>query len=194
MQIPVEGLVLAAAALVLPGRARQILAATAGAVLGLLVLLKVLDMGYYAELDRAFNPVVEWSSLGPAIGVLRDSVGPTRAYAEVGAAGLLAVAVMALLAWATLRVARLSATHRRGSAWVVGALALIWVGSATVGIDVEPRTPVASGSTSGFAATEVRNIAAAARDRQLFPSSSSAPTPSARRRRPACSRLCAARM
>ncbi len=66
-------------------------------------------------------------------------------------------------------MARLSATHRRGSAWVVGALALIWVGSATVGIDVEPRTPVASGSTSGFAATEVRNIAAAARDRQLFP-------------------------
>jgi phosphatidylglycerophosphate synthase len=169
VQIPVEGLALAAAALVLPIRLRQLLAALVGGVLGLLVLLKVLDMGYYEELDRAFNPVIEWSSLGPAVGVLRDSVGSARAYAEVGAAALLAVAVVALLSWATLRVARLSATHRRSSAWVLGALALLWVGSATIGVDVAPHTPVASGSTTGFAATEVRNIAAAARDRELFP-------------------------
>jgi phosphatidylglycerophosphate synthase len=168
-QIPVEGLVLAAAALVLPGRARQLLAAVAGGALGVLVLLKALDMGYYAELDRAFNPVIEWSSLKPAVGVLRDSRGALTAYAAVGGAVLLAVAVVALLSWASLRVARLSATHRRSSSWVVGALAVVWAGSAVVGVDVTPHTAVASGWTTSFATTEVRNVAAAAKDRRLFP-------------------------
>ncbi len=177
VQIPVEGLVLVAAALLLPARARQVVAALAGAALGILVLLKALDMGYYAELDRPFNPVIEWSSLGPAVGVLRDSVGSARAYSEVGGAVLLAVAVVALLSFATLRVARLGATHRRSSIRALGALALVWAASATIGIDVAPHTPVASGSTTGFAATEVRNIAAASRDRAAFPVQLASPDP-----------------
>jgi hypothetical protein len=175
VQIPVEGLVLAAAALLLRGRFRRVLAAVAGGALGVLVLLKILDMGYYAELDRAFNPVIEWSSLAPAVGVLRDSRGAAVAYAAVGGAVLLAVAVVALLAWAALRVSRLSAAHRLGSTWVVGVLGLLWVASATAGLDVAPPTPVASGSTSQFAATEVRNVAAAVRDRQQFPGQLTAP-------------------
>ena len=65
VQIPAEGLLLAAAALLLPRRPRRILAAVVGMALGLLVLLKVLDMGYYAALNRAFNPIIDWSSLGP---------------------------------------------------------------------------------------------------------------------------------
>jgi phosphatidylglycerophosphate synthase len=177
VQIPAEGLVLMAAALVLPTRARQVLAAVAGGALGVLVLLKVLDMGYYAELNRAFNPIIEWSSLGPAVGVLRDSRGPALAYAAVGGAVLLAVAVVALLAWASLRVTRLSAAHRRGSPWLLGALGVLWIASATAGFDVAPQTPVASRSTASFAATEVRNVAAAARDRQQFPNQIAAPDP-----------------
>jgi phosphatidylglycerophosphate synthase len=177
VQIPVEGLVLAAAALFLPGRARRVMSAAAGAALGVLVLLKILDMGYYAELDRAFNPVIEWSSLAPAVGVLRDSRGTVVAYAAVGGAVLLAVAVVGLLAWAALRVTRLSAAHPLGSRWVVGALGVLWVASATTGLDVAPPTPVASGSTSQFAATEVRDVAAAVRDRQQFPGQLSAADP-----------------
>ena len=51
-------------------------------VLGLLAIVKILDMGFYAELDRPFNPVTDWSYFGPAIGVLRDSVGPDWANAR----------------------------------------------------------------------------------------------------------------
>jgi phosphatidylglycerophosphate synthase len=169
VQIPLEGLVLIATALVLPARPRTVLAGLAGGALGLLVLLKVLDMGYYAELNRAFNPVVEWSSLGPAVGVLRDSRGSAWAYGAVGGALVLAVAVVALLCWASLRLTRVSAAHRRGSARVVAALGVVWVASATLGVDTVSRTPVASASTSTFAATEVRGVAAAVRDRQQFP-------------------------
>jgi len=168
VQIPIEGLLLAAAALLLPIRPRRVLAAMVGIALGVLVLLKVLDMGFYAELNRAFNPIIEWNSLGSAIGVLRDSVGSAWANVLVVGAMLLAVAVVALLAWASLRVARRSAAHRRGSAWIVGVLGVAWIASATAGFDVVPHTPVASRSTTTFAAAEVRNFAAAARDRQLF--------------------------
>ena len=144
----------------------------------MLVLLKALDMGYYAELDRAFNPVIEWSSLGPAVGVLRDSVGAgpgvrrgrRRRAARRGRAS-------ALVAWAAVRVARLSATHRRGSAWAVGALALVWVASATLGSTSRRRRRSPRGSTTSFAATEVRNVAAAARDRQDFPDQLAATDP-----------------
>ncbi|MFL6099756.1 MAG: CDP-alcohol phosphatidyltransferase family protein [Actinomycetales bacterium] len=167
--VPAEGLVLAAAALLLPAGPRRALSTTAGGLLGVLVLLKLLDMGYYSQLDRAFNPVIEWSSLGPAVGVLRDSVGSVWAYLAVGVAVLLAIAVVGLLAWAALRVSRVSAGHRRLSAMVVGALALVWTAGAVLGLDVAPQTAVASGTTTQFAATEVRNIAAAARDRREFP-------------------------
>jgi phosphatidylglycerophosphate synthase len=169
VQVPAEGLVLAAAALLLPAGPRRVLAVVAGGLLGVLVLLKLLDMGYYSQLDRAFNPVVEWSSLGPAVGVLRDSVGSVWAYLAVGVAILLAISVVGLLAWAAARVSRVSAGHRRLSAMVVGALAVVWTAGAVLGLDVAPQTAVASGTTTQFAATEVRNIAAAARDRREFP-------------------------
>jgi phosphatidylglycerophosphate synthase len=168
VQLPVEGLALGAAALVLPAVLRRVVAGAAGAVLGVLVLLKVLDMGYYAELNRAFNPVLEWSSLGPAVGVLRDSRGSVVAYGAVTGAVLLAGTVVLLLAWAALRVSRVSGEHRRGTAWVLGALAVTWVVSASAGLTVAPQTAVASGSTAQFAATEVRGVVAATRDRQHF--------------------------
>ena len=45
--------------------------------------LKILDMGFFAALDRPFNPVTDWSYFGPAVGVLRDSVGQTWAVVAV---------------------------------------------------------------------------------------------------------------
>ena len=44
-------------------------------MLGVLALVKILDLGYYYGLDRPFNPVIDWGNLVPAIGVVRDSVG-----------------------------------------------------------------------------------------------------------------------
>ena len=50
VRIPVEAVVGAVVLLVLPGRLRRIAATLAGAVLGLLTILKVLDMGFFAVL------------------------------------------------------------------------------------------------------------------------------------------------
>ncbi|HEU4422428.1 MAG TPA: sulfatase, partial [Pilimelia sp.] len=51
VRIPVEGLVGVALFLVLPARARRVVAALAGAALGLLTLVKIVDMGFYEVLD-----------------------------------------------------------------------------------------------------------------------------------------------
>lgn len=168
VQIPAEGIVLTAAALLLPTRPRQILAALVGTALGLLVLLKLLDMGYYAALNRAFNPIIDWDSLGQAFGVLRDSVGSARAAVTAVAAVLLAVGVVAVSVWASLRVARRSAVHRRGSAWIVGASGVVWIACAAIGFSVVPQTPVASRSAASFAMAQLESAAAAARARAQF--------------------------
>ena len=44
-------------------------------LLGLLTVVKVLDMGFFEALDRPFDPVVDWGYLGSAVGLLVDSVG-----------------------------------------------------------------------------------------------------------------------
>ena len=65
VRIPVEALVLVAVALVLPPWPRRIVAAVAGILFGLLTLAKLLNIAFYEEVDRAFNPVLDWGSIVP---------------------------------------------------------------------------------------------------------------------------------
>ncbi|HVU92252.1 MAG TPA: CDP-alcohol phosphatidyltransferase family protein, partial [Jatrophihabitans sp.] len=76
LRIPVEALVVVAVAMVLPPRGRKVLAALAGATVGVLALLRLLDLGFNETLDRPFDLVGDWGSFGPALGVVRDSAGP----------------------------------------------------------------------------------------------------------------------
>ena len=64
VRIPIEGLVIVALSVILPPRARRILAIVVGLALGLLTVAKILNMGFFAELDRPFDPVTDWSFFG----------------------------------------------------------------------------------------------------------------------------------
>src|SRR3954462_7443599 len=77
VRIPVEGLALVTIGLLLPPRPRRVVAAVARVAFGGLTLVKVLDPGFYEQLGRPFAPVLDWGNLGPAIGVVRDSIGAT---------------------------------------------------------------------------------------------------------------------
>ena len=61
LRIPAEGLLGLALLLVLTGRRRRIAATVGGAALGVLTLLKVLQMGFLSVLGRPFDPVFDWS-------------------------------------------------------------------------------------------------------------------------------------
>ena len=92
VRLPLEGLVVVALALVLPATARRLLACVVGPALGLLVIVKILDIGFFATFDRPFDPVADWSYTGIGIETLRDSIGRTGANLAVVGAAVLGVA------------------------------------------------------------------------------------------------------
>ena len=57
LRIPVEALVAAALLLAMRGRARRLVAVPVGVALGLVAIVKVLDMGMSASLARPFDLV-----------------------------------------------------------------------------------------------------------------------------------------
>jgi phosphatidylglycerophosphate synthase len=167
-RIPLEGLLVVALALVLRARARGVAAALFGLALGLLTLLKALDIGFFAVLDRPFDPVSDWVYLGPGVGVLGDSVGTAGAYALVAVVVLLVVLVLVLVPWAVARVTAVAAGHRRGALRALGSLGLVWVLCAVAGVQVSPVAGVASTSAADFAVDEVSRVRAGIEDRQVF--------------------------
>ena len=61
VRLPLEGIVVVVLAVVLPDRARRVIPWVIGPALGLLVLVKLLDLGFFIAFDRPFNPVDDWS-------------------------------------------------------------------------------------------------------------------------------------
>ena len=82
---------LVAVAALLPATPRRVLAVIAGAVLSVLIVVKVLDIGFFTAFDRPFRPVDDSSYAGIGVETLRDAIGRSTAdLAVVGAAVLLA--------------------------------------------------------------------------------------------------------
>jgi hypothetical protein len=167
VRVPVEGLVIVALSLVLPTIARRIGAAVAGAVLGLLVIVKILDMGFFAALDRPFNPITDWGNFGPAVGVLGDSIGHTGAIAAVVGAAIVVVGLVVLVMLSVLRAVRVAARHRMASTRSVAALAVVWAVCAAFGVQIV-GAPVASTSAAALAYDQVHAIQSGVADQQAF--------------------------
>ena len=154
VRIPVEGLVFVGLVLVLGPRARRIAAAAFGVVVGLLLIVKALDMGFFAVLDRPFEPLSDWSYFGPGLGVLGDSIGRAGSIAVAIGASALVVAVLTLMPLAMVRVTGVVTDHRRISLRVVIGLTVVWVLCAVAGLQ--------AASTSGVGT--VRDLVQQVRD------------------------------
>lgn len=167
-RIPVEGLALVAVGLLLPTRPRRVVAAVAGVAFGLVTVVKIFNVGFYEQLGRPFNPVLDWSNLGPAIGVVRDSVGNAATNALLVLAGLGLVLAVAVVTVSTVRLSTVTARHRRGTVRGVVVLGTVWAVSAALSLQVTVGAPVASMSTARLAVTQVRDAREAIRDQQRF--------------------------
>jgi hypothetical protein len=177
LRVPVEGLLVIAVCLYLPTRWRQIVAVTIGLLLGLLAIVKILDMGFYDALDRPFNPVSDWSYLGPAVGVLRDSIGPGKTLVvEIGSV-LLVAAIVIAVPLSLLRLTRLTARYRLRSARAVTVLGVVWVVCAGLGLEAEAGVPIASGSAASLAYDQVHEVRSAIKDQRTFESAIKSPDP-----------------
>ncbi len=162
VRLPLEGVVVVALALVVPARTRRFLACVIGPVLGLLVIVKILDMAFFESFDRPFDPVADGSYTGIGIETLRDSIGRTEANLLVAGALVLGVGVLVLTTLAVLRLTRVAARHRRWSFQAVAALAVVWGLSWALGASV------ASTSAAGLIAREVRAVRAGVEDHAIF--------------------------
>jgi len=168
VRIPIEALVLAALFLLLPARSGRVVVMVAGGLLGLLTIIKILDMGFLASLNRPFNPLSDWTYIGPAIRVLGASIGQLGAVASVAAAGTLIIGLVVLVPLAVRRLSRVAMRDRVTTSRFVAAFAVLWLVSAVVGLQLAPGAPVASASVARQAYDEVSAISDGIRDQQAF--------------------------
>jgi hypothetical protein len=153
---------------VLPAWPRRIVAAAAGILLGLLTLLKLLNIAFFAEIDRAFNPVLDWSDLGPAIGVVRDAIGATRTNIALVALWISLILVIGAITASAIHITTVAARHRRASVRALAALTAVWALFAGLSLQLVRGSPVASTSAAGLAVAQVRGIQVALRDQRQF--------------------------
>jgi phosphatidylglycerophosphate synthase len=167
-RIPVEGLALVAIALVLPAWPRRIVAAVAGILFGLITLLKLLNMGFYAEIGRAFNPVLDWGDIAPAIGVVRDAIGATATNIALVALWVGLIVLIGAITASAVHITTVAARHRRASVRALAVLAAVWALCAGLSLQLVPGSPVASTSAAGLAVAKVRDTQTALRDQHRF--------------------------
>ena len=178
-RIPVELLVLVAVALVLPPRPRRIVATIAGILVGLLTIDKILNLVFYQELNRAFNPVNDWVSIRPAEGVIRDAIGTTLTNIALAVVGIVLILLIAAITASTIHITTVAARHRRGAVRSLAALTAIWGLSAGLSLQLVPGSPVASASAAGLAVSQVRATQFALSDPRRFEQAIQSPDPQA---------------
>jgi phosphoglycerol transferase MdoB-like AlkP superfamily enzyme len=168
IQIPVEGLAVAALLLVLPRRAGRVVAVLVAVILGLLTVLKIVDMGFYEALGRPFDPVIDSSLLRDAVDTLGKTFGKAGAIGTTVGVIAFVAAVFTFLVLAMLRLTRLVGRHRAVTARTVGGLAVVWLACALLGAQLVPGVPVAAHSAAAVAYDSTRLAEASLRDPQVF--------------------------
>ncbi len=168
VRLPLEGIVVVLLAVVLPTGARRLIPWVMGPALGLLVLVKLLDLGFFIAFDRPFNPVDDWSYASIGVETVRDTFGRTGADLTVAGALLLVVAALVLPTLAVLHLTRVAARHRRHSLHAAAALTAAWVACWAFGAELVSGASIASTSGADLAVHEVRAVQSDLRDRARF--------------------------
>ncbi|WP_410785239.1 CDP-alcohol phosphatidyltransferase family protein [Kribbella sp. C-35] len=133
LRIPLEGLVFIVLVCVLPSRLARILALIGGFLVGVLTITRLLDRGFCFAFDRPFHPVYDAAYADSALDLLGDSIGGVGALVVFIGAGVVCVALLALLPLSAVRVTRLVARHRRPTMRIVAVLAVISIVPALTG-------------------------------------------------------------
>jgi phosphatidylglycerophosphate synthase len=162
LRLPVELLVVVALAALLPPTPRRAVTVVAGAILSLLLVVKLLDIGFFTAFDRPFRPLDDSSYVGIGIETLGEAIGKTSADLVAAVLALLILALLSLPVLALLRVTRIAAGHRDWALRVAVALGVLWLALRVVG------APAASSSAAALAVDEVQGVRAALASRAAF--------------------------
>jgi hypothetical protein len=167
VRLPLEGLIVVGLAVALPTRARRLVPWLIGPALGVLVLIKLFDLGFFIAFDRPFNPVEDWSYLSIGVGTVRDTFGSRDADLAVAAAVLIGLTALFVPALAVGQLTRVAARHRRRSLRTVAVLTAVWALCWVFGAEVS-GSRIASTSAAHLAVREVHAVQADLRDQSRF--------------------------
>lgn len=168
VRIPVEALVSIAILIVLPPRPRKIVAGVLGFVLGLLTVIKIIDLCFFAVLAREFDPVLDWVLFSDGYHFLQDSVGKTGALLVAIGAVLLSAAILTFMTLAVIRLSRLLAAHRRVTGHTVFAFAAAWLICLIFGVQIVGGVPVAARSAADLARDTALKVPQDIADQKAF--------------------------
>ncbi|MFJ7071854.1 sulfatase [Streptomyces sp. NPDC098781] len=166
-RLPAEGILLAGLLLAVPPRSRRLLAVASGALLGLLTVLKFVDMGFYSVLARPFDLVLDWILLDDAAEFVRESFGRTGQVLAVIGVIVLFVAVLVLMTLAMVRVTNLMVGHRHIAARTTLVLGTAWITCMTLAIQVG-GVPLATKGNAEFVGNRVEQVRAGLKDGRIF--------------------------
>ena len=192
VRLPLEGLVVVGLAVALPTRARRLVPWVVGPLLGVLVLIKLFDLGFFIAFDRTFNPVEDWSYFSIGVGTVRDTFGSRDEDLAIAAAVVVGLAALVVPALAVGQLTRVAARHRRRSLPAVGVLIAVWGLCWVFGAQVS-GAGIASTSAAHLAVSEVRAVRADFRSEARFRALIARRDPYRERPPAGSSRDCAAR-
>ncbi|KFG01247.1 sulfatase [Streptomyces scabiei] len=167
LRIPAEGILVAGLLLVLPAKARRVAVVVVGVLLGLLTIVKVLDMGSYWTLDRPFDLVLDWILLDDAQSFMKDSLGGAAAQAATVGVIVLALALPVLMTLAVVRISRLMARHRHTASRTLLVLGTAWITCSTLTLEVSD-VPVASHSAATLVENRIESVGDGLKDGEAF--------------------------
>ena len=167
LRLPLEGFILVAAVGRAP-RARRVMIWVIGPLIGLVILLKILNIGFFAAFDRPFDPYQDSGYTGIGVETLKASLGQTDATVILVVLGLLLISVPVLATLALRRVTRIAAQHRTWTLRAVAGLGALWLLFWAFGAQLVSQTPIASASSASLLIGEVSMLRADLRDHAVF--------------------------
>ncbi len=168
LRLPLEGFVFIALAAVVAPRARRWLVWVLGLLLGLVLIVKLFNIGFFAAFDRPFDPYQDLRYLGFASQTLRASLGQTTGILILVALGATVTGVPILMALSVRRLTRIAAEHRVWTLRAVAGMGGAWILCWAFGAQLVSETPVASASAASLLVSQVSAVRGDIEDHAIF--------------------------
>ncbi|MFI6625644.1 sulfatase-like hydrolase/transferase [Streptomyces sp. NPDC050528] len=166
-RLPAEAIMAAVILLSLPRRARVIVAAGFGALVGAIAVLNMFDMGFNEYLGRHFNIILDWSLFGDARGYLKDTFGGTATQIITVALIALIVALIVLVALAMVRLSNVLVTYKAIATKGTLIAGTVWITLTAFALEFH-GIPLAADHTAGVIKYQVRAMQETLRDEAEF--------------------------
>jgi hypothetical protein len=168
LRIPIEGIFGAALLTVLPRRPRRVAAVLLGAGLGLITVLKIVNIGFLLVLARRFDPVGDWSLFQDGYRAVDSTDGHAAAIGTLVVAIAVVIAVPVALTLAVLRLGEVAARHRTAATRTTIAAMAVYLGFSLSAAMPFAGSPTASDTTVQMAKSTLLRLPASIADRKQF--------------------------